>query len=282
MNSARTSALGCLAFSPGRLLPTNRCRGGRPRDHQFRPRLAVSSGRGRQRPERRYRRRVLAATRRAARLEHRRPLRSALPGGRRRRISQRRHRLVSQDFRHAPGSQRPPRLDRVRRRLHGQRRLAQRQAPGPASLRLHELLLRPDRRPQAPGPERPGRAAQRRATLQPLVLRGGHLPPRAAASARSRPRGPLGNLRHHADGHGRCGRSEDRHPRRESRPRGGRGATLDRDHRARRQSPSRRRRAAQAGHCRPAAKRPSCKRSPSPSRSSGRPTRRSCIAPRRT
>ena len=46
----------------------------------------------------------------------------------------------------------------------------------------------------------------------------------------------------------RCGRREDRHPRGESRPRGGRGATLDRDHRARRQGPSRQRRAAQAGH----------------------------------
>ena len=48
------------------------------------------------------------------------------------------------------GGQRPPRLDRVRRRLHGQRRLAQRQAPGPASLRLHEFLLRPDRRARSP------------------------------------------------------------------------------------------------------------------------------------
>ena len=51
------------------------------------------------------------------------------------------------------------------------------------------------------GAERPGRAAERHAALQPLVLRGGHFPPRAAASARARPRGPLGNLRHHADGH---------------------------------------------------------------------------------
>ena len=33
-------------------------------------------------------------------------------------------------------------LDRIRRRLHGQRRLAQRQASRPAALRLHELLLR--------------------------------------------------------------------------------------------------------------------------------------------
>ena len=36
------------------------------------------------------------------------------------------------------------------------------------------------------------------AAVQPLVLRGGHFPPRAAASPQSGPPRPLGNLRHHA------------------------------------------------------------------------------------
>ena len=147
------------------------------------------------------------------------------------------------------GSQRPPRLDRVRRRLHGQRRLAQRQAPGPASLRLHELLLRPDRRPEA----RRGRTSWPCGSTSRNLAAAG-TPGRAfSATCGCKLLDPV-----HVAHWGtyvttptvtrRCGRREDRHPRGKSRRRGRRGATLDRDHRARRQGRSRRRRAAQAGH----------------------------------
>ena len=182
-----------------------------------------------------------------------------------------------------PEAERPPRLDRVRRRLHGQRRLAQRQAPRPASLRLHELLLRPDRRAQAPRARTswpcgstspnlaaagtPGRAFSATCGLQVLdpvhVAHWGTYVTTPTVTADAADVKIATRVR-------------------KPRPRGSRGAALDRDHRARRQSPSRQRRAAQAGHRRRRAKRPSCKRSPWASRNSGRPTRRSCIAPRRT
>ena len=107
------------------------------------------------------------------------------PGGSRRRISQRRHRLVPQNVRHA---RRRPKDRRSAIEFDGAYMDSDvwlnGTAPGPASLRLHGLLLRADAASQARRAERAGRAAERHPALQPLVFRSGHFPPRAAAGRR--------------------------------------------------------------------------------------------------
>ena len=87
--------------------------------------------------------------------------------------------LVPQDL-HAPALGRgQERLARVRRRLHGLRRLPQRQAGRQPPLRLHRLRGRPDGRARRrPHQERRRRRGPQQAPQQPLVLRQRHLPQR--------------------------------------------------------------------------------------------------------
>ena len=130
-----------------------------------------------------------------ARLEHRRHAtrgrsrrgpRGLLPYG---------YRLVPQVLSAAGRRARARGLARVRRRVHEQRRLDQRRAPGAAALRLHRLRLR---RHPAPGArhQRGGRASGQLAPAQlPLVHRQRHLPARLADHRRPASRGPLGHLR---------------------------------------------------------------------------------------
>lgn len=160
------------------------------------------------RPDRRLRRRrrpglrrlALAGRPHPARLEHRADTQHRGRHFRRHRLPARRTRLVPQVVHPAGHRQGPPRLGRVRRRLHGLLRLLQRHARRQPPLRLHRIRLRPHRSAAHRRPHRQcdrGRGAQQ-APQQPLVLRQRHLPQRPPRHHRPGARRPPRHLRHHA------------------------------------------------------------------------------------
>ena len=103
-----------------------------------------------------------------------------VPQRQRRGLPARRDQLVPQDV-HAAGRRAGPvGVRRVRRGLHGLRRLAQRPAPGQSSLRLHFVRVRFDAASEMGRAQRLGGAGERAAALLAVVLRGRHLPARVA------------------------------------------------------------------------------------------------------
>ena len=120
------------------------------------------------------------------------------PGRTRHRLVRRRHGLVSQAVLGGWRAGGRTSGDCLRRRLHEQRRLAERQPAGQSPVRIHQLRLRPDASPAARRRECAGGARAQRGQNQPLVFRIGHLP--ACPCQRDRRSAPsaVGRICHHS------------------------------------------------------------------------------------
>ena len=178
----------------------------------------------------------VARARPAARLEHREPagpgrretLRAVRQGEERRPgfdgLGGRRHRLVPQALPPAGAGGRPPRRGALRRRLHEERRLAQREADRSRALRLHDLRLRPDAVPEPRRRERARDPRAQRGEEQPLVLGLWHLPPRLAHHHGTAQDAAVGRRDHDTGGDVRISHREPGRRARERDRRGGRRA----------------------------------------------------------